>query len=199
MATSGSKDGTADDSTDPWDSISKAVKAIPKDVVEQETYYVVEILDSGDYYGEVKLDHNFISQIQIVGDGTRAQGIYFDEKTDNDSLFNVTIVGYEEGLSFRGGSKAAGDGHVMRNAILRNVGTALFLEKALGNTFASLDYNDLHPLDGGDVASIEGAAFTSLTDWQTESGLDEHSMSLDPLFADDAAAPGNGSARQKPG
>ena len=42
------------------------MKAIPKDVVEQETYYVVEILDSGDYYGEVKLDHNFISQVQIV-------------------------------------------------------------------------------------------------------------------------------------
>ena len=295
VAKSGSDNGVENDPSNPWNSIQRAVKAIPKNVAKQETYYVVEVLDSGRYEEKVTIDrkgdqtysvtlraataqtptivgpgnkdalliktdyavvmgfriepgnnktgiivdnadhvtllgciiagsgskagislkkneatrirdvridnadtgihlgddadNSVISNVLILGDGSRARGVYFDQKTDGNSLVNLSIVGYTRGLSFRGGNKAAGDGHVMRNCILQDVGTCIWLEKPLGNTFELLDYNDLHPEDGGHVGSIEGAGFTTLTDWRNETGLDAHSMSLNPLFADVDARP----------
>lgn len=134
-------------------------------------------------------DNNSFHNVALLGDGSRAIGVYFDQKTNADSLVNLSIVGFQQGLAFRGGKKAAGDGHVMRNCIIHDVGTAIVLDKPLNNTFGLLDYNDLHPVDGGHVDSIEGADFTTLTDWKNESGLDEHSMSLDPMFVADDVQP----------
>lgn len=294
VATSGENQGTENDRSDPWNTIQRAINAIPGNLTNLQSYYVVEVLDSGRYDGKVTInrqadatysitvrpaagqtptivgpgnkdavliktayavltgfrievgnkvgiivdgepgvllrnlvvggsgntvgirlvktsnthvvdtrindadigihlannaDNNGIHNVQILGDGSRARGVFFDQKTDADSLVNVTITGYDQGLFFRGGNKAAGDGHMVRNSILHKVGTAIRLDKALGSTFGLLDYNDLHPVDGGHVGRVDGADFTSLTDWRGATGLDEHSMSLDPLLVNADAAP----------
>ncbi|MDA0337996.1 MAG: right-handed parallel beta-helix repeat-containing protein, partial [bacterium] len=294
VATTGSNNGTEGDRADPWDSIQRAINAIPGNLIQQETYYVVEVLDSGRYEEKVTLnrtadesysvtvrpaigqaptivgpnnkdavlirtayavltgfhieagekvgvivnsadgvtladliidgngntagirlveagrtrihdvrindpdigihlgkdaDNNSVRNVLVLGDGSGTQGIYFDQNTDADSLVNVSIIGFAQGLAFRGGGKAAGDNHVVRNCIIHDVGTAIELDKALGQTFGVLDYNDLHPVAGGHVGNIEGADFTTLTDWRDETGLDTHSMSLNPRFIADAVAP----------
>jgi hypothetical protein len=56
VAKSGSNNGVDNDPSNPWNSIQRAVKAIPKDVTKQETYYVVEVLDSGRYEEKVTID-----------------------------------------------------------------------------------------------------------------------------------------------
>lgn len=119
----------------------------------------------------------------ILGDGSRAQGLYLDRDAAGDTVVNNAIVGYRQGLAVRGDNQAAGRGHVVRNNILHRVGTCLYLEGALGSTFAQSDYNYLHPSDGGAVGHIDGRDYATLSDWRAASGLDGASQSLDPLFA----------------
>jgi parallel beta-helix repeat protein len=56
VAASGSNTGEANDLGQPWNSIKRAVDAIPADLVAAEATYVVHILDSSTYAETVKID-----------------------------------------------------------------------------------------------------------------------------------------------
>jgi len=56
VATTGINNGTEGDRSDPWSTIQRAINAIPGNLVTQETYYVVEVLDSGRYEGKVAIN-----------------------------------------------------------------------------------------------------------------------------------------------
>ena len=56
VAATGSNDGVPDDRSQPWGSIQRAVNAIPGDLIEIETYYIVQILDSERYEEGVTID-----------------------------------------------------------------------------------------------------------------------------------------------
>lgn len=293
-ASSGSKDGTANDPSAPWNTIMRAVNAIPKKVTEQQSTFVVEILDSSVYEERVVIDKNTDAQYsvrlrpaagqsptiqapngkialiikadyaivedlsitgrpnkigvdinspnsvtlrrcvingngtsvsglrlnkadnctiqdnlianaetgvhiknadgnvllrnRILDDNERLRGVYFDDKTDGNSLVNNTIVGFQSGLRFRGGNKPAGNSNTLRNTIVHDVGTAIHLDGPLGQILSSSDFNDLSPSPGGSVGSIDGASHGSLADWRAASNLDEHSLTLDPLLASTAGA-----------
>ena len=129
-------------------------------------------------------DFNTLRNNLIIDDDGRDAGVYFGRDADGDSLINNTIVGHENGLSFKGGDNHAGDDHVLRNTIIDEVDVCIDLGKALGNTFAESDYNDLSPAAGGDVAAVGNTSYSTLADWRTASGLDGNSKSVDPIFVD---------------
>lgn len=97
-------------------------------------------------------------------------------------LINNTIVGSRSGLSFQGGNNPAGNGHLVLNTIIDDVGVCIDLSKAIGSTFSYSDYNDLNPNAGGAVAQVRGATYETLAEWRAASGQDGNSLSLDPLF-----------------
>ena len=84
----------------------------------------IDNADTGIHLGD-DADNSVISNVLILGDGSRARGVYFDQKTDGNSLVNLSIVGYTRGLPFRGSDKAACAGHGMANRHPQAVGTCL--------------------------------------------------------------------------
>ena len=134
-------------------------------------------------------DFNSLRNNLILDDGSGDLGVYVGRDADSDSLVNNVIVGPETGLQFKGGRSPAGDHHVVRNTVFHDVGLCIDVATPLGDTFDESDYNDLHPRTGGDVGQISGSVYETLAEWRAASGLDVHSMSLDPLFADVDADP----------
>lgn len=136
-------------------------------------------------------DHNSLRANLILDDGSGDYGVYVDQEADSDSLVNSVIAGQGTGLYFRGGGSSAGDHHVVRNTIFHDVGLCIDSAKPPGDTFDQSDYNDLHPEAGGKVGRITGTEYETLAEWRVASGLDAHSISQDPLFANTAADPGD--------
>ena len=134
-------------------------------------------------------DHNSLRRNLILDDSSRDYGVYVDEDADSDSLINNVIVGYDTGLYFRGGGSAAGDDHVVRNNLFHDLDYCIYLDRSLGDTFDQCDYNDLHPADGERVGRIDGTRYETLVEWRAATGLDGHSLSLDPQFVDTSADP----------
>lgn len=110
-----------------------------------------------------------------------SSGIQVQEGT-NTAVFNNTLrnVGSASQIRIR-------DDHArVFNNIAWASGSnhrAIEVDAANTGTFLS-DYNALYATDGAHVGRWAGAYKTTLSDWQTDSGQDAHSISADPLFED---------------
>lgn len=123
---------------------------------------------------------------RILDNDGGEHGIRLGHDARRDSLVNNTIVGFKRGLTID--DKADGD-HVVRNNIVHNAETAFYIDRRLDDLCSLCDYNNLHPEEGGDVGSVDGDDFENLAEWVDETGIDVHSLSLDPLFASTSGNP----------
>ncbi|HPJ71141.1 MAG TPA: right-handed parallel beta-helix repeat-containing protein, partial [bacterium] len=76
------------------------------------------------------------------------------------------------------------------NNVLWAVGTGNVVFNVISATIGNLDFNDIIPETGAQVGSWEGTAATTLASWQIACSRDQHSLSLDPLFADPSGVDG---------
>lgn len=97
------------------------------------------------------------------------------------TLRNNTLVG--NGTQFR--QSGVGNAHLENNIIVANGSGNFCIYKESGTLIS--DYNNLVARGGAWIGNVGNEYWEKLIYWQRESGQDLHSISIDPLFADESA------------
>jgi parallel beta-helix repeat protein len=79
---------------------------------------------------------------------------------------------------------------VKNNILWATRGIALYCDSSQLDTGLQCDYNDLYATEGGRLARARYTDYPTLEAWQTATGLDTHSVTLDPRFVDPAGPDG---------
>ncbi|MCX6553275.1 MAG: right-handed parallel beta-helix repeat-containing protein, partial [Acidobacteria bacterium] len=138
------------------------------------------------------------------------RGIDAGRPARSNTLRNNLLTGNAYGIYIRTDSSYGNGNAVLNNTLAGNSTAGLFLESAVWtmtvsnnvfvqsgaghciyNQYSSLsltgcDYNDFHVV-GGAAVGYFGGPRAQLGDWQAATGMDKHSFSSDPLFANSAA------------
>lgn len=144
--------------------------------------YGIYILSSVQTAGNEALIANNAISILNDPDGTRfSTGIFLFSSDYCNIYFNsVNITGSAN-------SKALDIDNTNNLNVKNNIFTALYGNTVLDidwNSSVTADYNNIYST--GDVLGTwEGTVCTDLTDWQTESGQDAHSASVNPAYYSD--------------
>lgn len=146
-----------------------------------------------------------ILQNVVVGNGA---GLYLQGSpgmADAKALFvveNNTIRNTGTGIALAHGNNAGRRTNLLKNNIVEVTGTAGACVAALPNAIHYSDFNNLHAPGGAAIGAWLAAdgvqlltLFPSLSQWQTASGQELHSLSADSLFQ----APAEGDYRLQAG
>jgi hypothetical protein len=135
----------------------------------------------GDALNKGLIANNFISTRRVNNGG--AFGLYIDNSRDISALYNsINLVGTTDYAASRALFVNGGSGITIKNNSLVNSlgGYAFYLN---GGGLSSSDYNNLHT-NGLALAYAAGIQAT-LTDWQSATGLDGNSISIDAWYFSD--------------
>jgi hypothetical protein len=135
----------------------------------------------GDALNKGLIANNFISTRRVNNGG--AFGLYIDNSRDISALYNsINLVGTTDYAASRALFVNGGSGITIKNNSLVNSlgGYAFYLN---GGGLSSSDYNNLHT-NGSALAYAAGIQAT-LTDWQSATGLDGNSISIDAWYFSD--------------
>lgn len=114
-----------------------------------------------------------------AGGGIRVQAGTGAAVYNNTVLFNGTGGGYE--IFFHANTV---DGRVFNNIVWADGTNQRCLEWGSAATGMASDYNLLYATDGARIGRWDGSVYTTLTEWQTVSGMDADSISADPRLVD---------------
>lgn len=129
------------------------------------------------------ISNNFIH----LGGGANAQGIYVDncnlQNIYNNSV-NITSSDTTAGRAFRMTSNFSSNVNLVNNMFANNGGGyAAYIQYPSG--IGAADYND-HYTTGSVLGYWNGGNIADLTAWQTITGMEANSLSVDPLFLSDS-------------
>jgi hypothetical protein len=114
-----------------------------------------------------------------------------DDPTDKAVVRNNTIYFTGDAASGRGISVASGVGHTLENNAIyfaaakagASDNLCYGLPSGATTAIAAVDYNVCLIPSGAHWTSSRGSGAMSLQDWQGQSGMDQHSLMADPMFA----------------
>jgi hypothetical protein len=118
---------------------------------------------------------NLSLSYNVIYNNTNA-GIYDLSGNTSTVAYGNTLVGNGKGLWISG----AGTNINARNNISEDNTTEVQVDSSVNQT-PTIDYNDWFHSAGGTFMNWKGTAY-NFTNWQTNSGLDAHSFSSNPLF-----------------
>ena len=159
---------------------------------------------TGGYNGVYLRDSDFsiISNSRFYGNSAKGILIY---GSDNAIIRNNVMDRNQYGISTQGHSY---DVSIINNTLILNSDIQICIEywasvilrnniiwadsegnyclyrRANDGVISSSDYNDLYVTNGAYVGGFYETQYPTLFDWQTETGLDKHSINNDPLFVD---------------
>ncbi len=136
---------------------------------------------NGRYAAALNITNNFVS----VGGSSVSTGIF--SQYDNGltlyhnsvNMYNTNTNSNAATLLSTGGIRISSD--VQNNIFSDSLGTAIVTD---GAGYPSGDYNDLFTYSGY-VGNYNGTTCSSLSDWQSNSGMDGSSITCNPLYASD--------------
>ena len=103
-------------------------------------------------------------------------------------ILNNTIVG--DGTSCETGIQISSTTNpVIKNNIVANVGTAVFLNPTSGVTGTTADYNDYHQIGTANPFYCPGHSGVNFTTWQNTCGFDANGTTGDPLLNASSSPP----------
>lgn len=127
VAKSGERDGTPNDPDDPWNSIVRALDAIPKNVARSQSNYVVQIQDSETYQEQVVVDKDTDASYSVLLRPLQGQTPRLRAKNGKDALVVESDYAIIEGLVVEASNKSAielanADHVIIRDCELRGDG-----------------------------------------------------------------------------
>ncbi len=133
-------------------------------------YGIYDYSSSEDFY---QVYHNSVS----INDGAAVSGLKTASGRIPDAFYNETAALYRESTAY----------FDLENNTLANFRSATsggnhYCFHYYDTTRFSSDYNDLYS-SGSTLGILDLSTMNNLTDWQTSTGLDIHSISLNPLYA----------------
>lgn len=133
-------------------------------------------------------DRGLIANNMVSVSGTSTTyGIYLYYSNNQDIVYNSILNTGTSLTSGRGLYVTAGasgySGNLIYNNIFANTGGGYAVEMTANGlkSVTDMDYNDLY-VTGTKLAAIGSTDYTTLAAWQTASGFDTNSVSVDPRF-----------------
>ena len=122
--------------------------------------------------------------IVASGNGVDRRGLGLRGNSDYTQLVHnsVSIQGDNVGNLYAYYTNATGGNHIVQNNIFANTAGSLAIYCANATGLGTANHNDLYNQVGA-IGYFNGISCADLAAWQTTTGQDVNSMSVDPLFA----------------